>query len=90
MILLFVALILGLVAIAASVTGMVIPYWLYNEKHGLELHEGLWEICVKQPTATQYVCTHFSGSGTSLLLLTYMCLELTYKPRHEQTNNVVL
>ena len=86
MILLFVALILGLIAIATSVTGMVIPYWLYNEKHGLELHEGLWEICVKQPTATQYVCTHFSGSGTSLLLL---CLEFTYGPRHEKTNNVV-
>lgn len=42
-----VALILSFVAQAACVIGLAIPYWLYYNKSGIEVYEGLWEGCSK-------------------------------------------
>ena len=64
MLLLIMAVILGFISLATSLAGIVLPNWLYLDKDGLKVHEGLWKECVKQPQAIDFVCNSFGvGSG---------------------------
>ena len=56
-----VALILGFVALAASVIGLAIPYWLYINVVGARAYQGLWEVCLK--AGGSYTCDSFGSSG---------------------------
>ena len=57
----FVALILGFVALVASVIGLAIPYWLYVNVAGGRAYEGLWEMCTKAGPVSG--CVSYGDSG---------------------------